>query len=475
MPSTLIQRNLYDINPVHKEFMFALKNDAAVSGIPIAYYNVKFVAEVHIAGDTINLSVVADVIATLKVIPNNEGVGIFDFSQICESFVRPQNMGFADTTVSSEWKGNPFTYNPHSIHIIDKFCLNDKGFKNLAAQLKVEASTSVGGPVSIVSNSAINVTGMQIFNGYLTEEAVLTRTGSTASLPISYGWSELSNYFSNGTSDFVLSNAPAIQYANEGDYGVMCFFNRTSYPITSVEYDLRDFSNTSTIINVTNVTANGGAPPTSKTNTQMLSVGVFPGNLMNTNATFYSMITGGTLSHYFVYLKQSGGRRTQKYRININCSPDGKGYEPIRLAWLNQLGGWDYYTFTKKSTVSLATKKTTYTQLAGTWNGIGYEVQGWKGGKKAFRVNATETIKMNTDFISEDDANWFEFLINSPEVYIIKPYALADTDAQKLTNRYVIPVRLKTSKYVRKTVANNRLIQYTFEIEKSKKLRTQNA
>jgi len=40
-------------------------------------------------------------------------------------------------------------------------------------------------------------------------------------------------------------------------------------------------------------------------------------------------------------------------------------------------------------------------------------------------------------------------------------------------NNYVTPVRLVTSSFTEKTVANDKLIQYTFEIEKSKTLRTQ--
>ena len=40
-------------------------------------------------------------------------------------------------------------------------------------------------------------------------------------------------------------------------------------------------------------------------------------------------------------------------------------------------------------------------------------------------------------------------------------------------NQYVTPVRLKTTSFITKTIANDKLIQYTFEIEKSKTLRTQ--
>jgi hypothetical protein len=124
-----------------------------------------------------------------------------------------------------------------------------------------------------------------------------------------------------------------------------------------------------------------------------------------------------------------------------------------------------------KSTRTIATKGSTYDQLAGTWNESIYLPSGYRGGKKAFRVNATEKIKMNTEFVNEAESEWFEELINSPEVYILEGYRVDQSFS--MLNQYVVPVRLTTSSYTRKTVANDKLMQYTFEVEKSKTLRTQ--
>ena len=78
---------------------------------------------------------------------------------------------------------------------------------------------------------------------------------------------------------------------------------------------------------------------------------------------------------------------------------------------------------------------------------------------------------MNTDFVNESESEWFEELINSPEVYMLEGFQTDITFA--MLNTYVTPVRLTTSSYTRKTIANDKLMQYTFEIEKSKTLRTQ--
>jgi hypothetical protein len=124
-----------------------------------------------------------------------------------------------------------------------------------------------------------------------------------------------------------------------------------------------------------------------------------------------------------------------------------------------------------KSTKSIKTKGSTYQQLEGSWNEATYRLDRFKGGKKSFRVNATEKITMNTDFVNESESAWFEELINSPEVYILEGFKTDVTNSA--LNKYVTPVRLTTSSYTKKTIANDKIMQYTFEVEKTKTLRTQ--
>ena len=131
----------------------------------------------------------------------------------------------------------------------------------------------------------------------------------------------------------------------------------------------------------------------------------------------------------------------------------------------------------KKSVRSIQTKGTTYTQLGGTWNESKFKIRGYKGGKKSFRVNAKEKIRINTDFVTEQDAVWFEELMSSPEVYILNGYSLDKYESQTtisgILNKYVQPVLLTSTDFIRKTRANDKLIQYTFEIERNKDNRTQ--
>ena len=126
-----------------------------------------------------------------------------------------------------------------------------------------------------------------------------------------------------------------------------------------------------------------------------------------------------------------------------------------------------------KSTKSVTTNRTTYTQMSGTWNDSTYRINGFQGGKKNFRVNSTERITVNTDFVTEAEAVWFEELINSQEVYVLNGYETETAPYNTMTNKYVEPILITSSNYIRKTIANDKLIQYTFEMERNKTQKTQ--
>ena len=75
------------------------------------------------------------------------------------------------------------------------------------------------------------------------------------------------------------------------------------------------------------------------------------------------------------------------HKICLNCDTQPKGFIPIRITWLNSMGGWDYYTFNMKSSTQIKTKRNDWQQLEGSWNKDSWNPQGFKGGKKAFSVN----------------------------------------------------------------------------------------
>jgi len=466
MALAIEQHPLYTLNPVGQEVIFTVLDAATVS----AKFNVKYVAEVHISTVDIDLNT-STAIGTFKTTPNNTGAGMYDFRPIVESFVSADNLA----ALGSSYKGAATTaIKTHPLHLVDKYSLNDNVVRYLKIRFTIEGSDTATGIVAPISGALADSVQYTLINGYLKYTDVINRDATG-----NFGFNtEIFQLGGGATGNQLLTNAPTTQYANINDYGTLSFMTtpKTGDIVdTTLDYfkiKLYDDSGSQLGLDITidNVDANGGNTTwNSATKNQLLHLGCFPANLKNWSSIFLNHTTN--LSFYLVEaFNISNTSISDRYTININC-PTLKGFEPIRLTWLNQWGVWDYYTFTMKSTKTISTKGSTYQQLEGTWNESIYSPSGYKGGKKAFRVNATEKISMNTDFVNEAEATWFEELINSPEVYILEGFQVDATLASP--NTYVTPARLTTSSFTKKTVANDKLMQYTFEVEKSKTLRTQ--
>ena len=473
MALTILQRPAYvECAPVGQQLMFTVSDPEVVAN----EYKVKYVAEVHVSHAPIVLSPTSSsYIGTFKTTPNNAGAGIFDIRTVLETFLKSDNEGSKYSTFKLATLNIPTP----PIHLIDFFSSSDNSIKYYAIDFYTESAPTPN-DTDVVRSAAVPSPEFTIFNGVIQYDDVLTvHDGVFDGTTNNYGFdlyqSWGANLFLTNINAKFLTNAPTTQYARLTDYGTIPFLNYLPTSLFRVEsFTLTYYwSGGSSTETQTQTTLLGGTTNyTGYAKEKIMYFGAFPANLKEWSATFNTAVTNG-LTHYEIHSNTTnvaGGRSSAIYTINILC-PNERGYEGIRLTWLNQWGVWDYYTFNMKSTKSIATKRIPYTQLGGTWNESQFKIAGYKGGKKNFRVNSTEKIKINTDFVTEEEGVWFEELINSNEVYVLEGFQ--SDNAKTSLNNYVTPATLTTSSYVKKTIANDRLMQYTFEIEKSKTKRTQ--
>jgi len=88
MATIIDQKPLYPQLPVGQDVVFTVSNNTIVAN----QTKVKFIAEVHISSTTFpNLSTATDIVGTFKTTPNNAGVGIFNFRNIVENYVKADN------------------------------------------------------------------------------------------------------------------------------------------------------------------------------------------------------------------------------------------------------------------------------------------------------------------------------------------------------------------------------------------------
>jgi len=474
------QKPLYKTLPVGQDIIFTVSDNNIVAN----NFNVKFTAEVFISNRISGVYQPASLVSTLKVTPNNKGVGIFSLQPILESYVSPQYQGTNfDGVIYSTYKGTAYSDDdPHPIHLIDKYSNNRNNAKFFGISFNIEYYTSATSTAPLSFSKPILSEQYLIFNGVLNYDDVLQSINGNYGFNLNKDKLVLNNYYSE-LGKF-LTNAPLEQYAKLTDYGTFSFLNFLNTATNSFEvgtpssndhkvqfimiklYD-RTGSQLGSDIQIDCTRNNGGFEfNNDDAQTHLMYLGVFPANLDGWS-TDWDTHKANTSYYTIQAFDDQEDAISQLYTINI-IGNSCKGFESIRLTWLNQYGTWDYYTFKKKSVRSLQTNRTSYTQLEGTWNESKYKIYGYKGGKKNFRVNTKQLISINTDFINESEAVWFENLINSTDVYLLNGYdgTLSDTNFG-ITNKYVEPVTVTTSNYIRKTIANDKLIQYTFELEKT--------
>jgi hypothetical protein len=472
MALAIVQQPRFMLLPVGQDIICVIEDTTAVA----TKYKVKYICEIFIHDRRSQVGNNTYKVAKVKTSPNSAGVGMFDLRPIVENYVSADNLGreTGGGSGGSTHKGIAYTdTTSHPIHLIDKYCIATNAVKFLSIEYGVEyADTNTGAVTEYLHQASSPI--YAVFNGVLQPDQLLSIR--TADGFFGYQLDD-NNYIFNDSDAKFLTNAPTTQYARLTDYGTFAFFNRLS----TAEYSFETTGTDNKVHHLTYryydstgsqlggdvevpATWTNGSVNTYDFSTHLINyAGVFPANLdgYSTNWDTHK----ANISYYTVHAEDSSDTAISKtYTINIQSEPC-KGFETIRLTWLNRMGTWDYYNFNMKSTRQVTTKRTTYEQIGGTWNDRIYKLHGFKGGTKTYNTNSNETLKLNSDFLTEDEAIWLEELFTSPEVYILKGFT---SSPRPNINEYVEPVVIKSTKYVKKTKANDKLIQYTIDVDKSK-------
>ena len=182
-----------------------------------------------------------------------------------------------------------------------------------------------------------------------------------------------------------------------------------------------------------NIVSEGGGPQTT------------PAYTTATNAREYDMLTfrcgpidlwpsGPEMASYDVtaYYKdtntaatgpQAVASETVQFTVVNNCNDL---YPTVRLSWLNDLGGRDYYNFTKFYNKTSTSDEAKYNQTQLRW---GYttpvaldtdadQTSNWqRGGDKSFNKTVTRKITISSDWLLQDQVDYLGAIPESPSVW----------------------------------------------------------
>ena len=287
----------------------------------------------------------------------------------------------------------------------------------------------------------------------------------------------LSDVQEQGFDLAVSGSTGRLNYVQSTDYHTVGFLNGVTDLASDAYYiGIKFYDSSGNVINspggtaieyIPNTNANGGANPDTEVNTnpeRLLYFGCGPANLEAQSRETEARPSGFSNWAFYTIQAYDSNAVTPKSEPYYFINQDGscKGFKVRRLAWRNSLGCYDYFNFKKKSTQTLEVKRDNYSSMLGNFNNDLYSYDNFKRGKTTRQTTAILRETLNTDWITEADAVLLENLIMSTNVNIIEN---ADTD-------YTVPVIITDSSFVKKTVANDKLIQYTINIEYANPINT---
>ena len=460
MSMTIEQKPAGYIMPAGTDWIYTLSSTNTSGN-----YKYKFIADLYIDKGTPSTFKIR-----LKFSPNDSNVGIINISDILQDYVNPDKLAYYDGTIKAEFKTNDASAtNEFPVHLIDKFSLAKNSTYRLTIEFGEEYSTTATGAATIHTNEVSSADWL-FYNGVAyNNEQVLSSGNYGISL---VDW-DSNNYIVSGTYGTLLTNAPIdAQYIGDNEYATIAHLNGyLGGPIaTATKAEIKIYNSSDVLLDtITNefLAQNGGyngssdsAFTDSQKNIQYIGVG--PGNISGATGSWDT-----TWAYYNVVLIDDSRVEKSKTYKYIKRNADCKGFEKIRLTWLNKFGVWDYYTFTKKSVKQTKISRNYYSSVKGNWNDSTFTKYGGDRGRGVITTKATESISINSDWIyTDEEAAWLEELFISQEVYIINDDDGLFVSVAKY-GKYMIPVVITNTDYQRYTRANDKVAQYNINLEYS--------
>ena len=337
----------------------------------------------------------AVLLGRLKVPADPDGYGRSDIHGICESYLT-KDLGTINTTTTAD----AFTDNPNS-------------YKEFT--VKIGEEYDVGGTLTPDPDQQTKT--VIVFNGCLPNYR-----GSDLNF-VDY---QATDYFENFTVNAVdrkyLTNAPKGSGINKTDNqsveltdeGWLYFlYDHGSNPVTDCEITLYDSAGVVTAIHT--IDNNVG----SLTDKKMLKIPAAPNTINNINPTEFTVapvqpiIT--TETSYKIILKDTGVQVSEPIYFNIDSECR---YEVRRLEFLNALGGFDCFNFTKVSRISEDVERKYFKQNPDNMtSGVITYAQSDKE-KTQYYTKGTPKMKLTSDWVDVATFNWLVELIESPEIYL---------------------------------------------------------
>jgi hypothetical protein len=139
-------------------------------------------------------------------------------------------------------------------------------------------------------------------------------------------------------------------------------------------------------------------------------------------------------------------------RFNVECK---KKYPNVRIKWKNRYGQFDFLNFNLVSRESFNTQIRTFQQQIGSWESPTLSYNNYDSATQNYSADSTQTLTVNSDWLSEDYNEILKQLMVSDEIYQIYDESSGD----------LRPITIQTNSITFKTNVVDKLIQYSFDFQ----------
>lgn len=194
----------------------------------------------------------------------------------------------------------------------------------------------------------------------------------------------------------------------------------------------------------------------------ILGIAIGPNNLGTLTPVIGSLpLIKDDTTYYNVYYDDSG-EASVRYRIDIDRR---ESIEEVDLVFLDRMGSMSSFAFQLKNYERGEVQRDEYNKdVQGFVNGGQWKYDTHEFGYNTYQVNATKTLELNTNWMTDEMARYFEELITSPQVFM-KRVTYTCPDGLLVTSTEYVPVILTTNSYEVFKQRNKNLIKQTIVVK----------
>jgi hypothetical protein len=264
------------------------------------------------------------------------------------------------------------------------------------------------------------------------------------------GYDQASYVIASGTTAKLLTDMRGdsirLKSTDTFEIGIMTDAGATS-PVKNIVVKTYDYA--STLIGTYKI-ANSFASGTTSPD-KFLSCLVGAGDLNSTTLTSGSQpVITSSVNYYEVYVENNSGTRCSEiltFKIDNYCYKE----DGVRMYWLNSLGRIDSFNFNFASDESISITKASFDRVTGAYSGNVFSRTRYESGKTNFSTIVEKKIKVQSDYLSNTEAQWMQYMIASPLHWM-------------MYNGNLISVYLDAREYNIQTIEKNKLFNVEFMV-----------